>query len=171
MKKTVIVSILIIALLLACRKESIDRDILYGKWIIESNTGHPRPTVEFNAGGEYCMVDYLAVPPGGMVVYRYIITGEYSLDGNRLTLLTANVESMDQESSGSVFTYMGLPVTSGSPIGSFYNSQADIGRGTVILPPIGTSLEYKPVTWEIISLTASLLEVITGPDTVRYVPY
>lgn len=169
MRKYLIVAVLIMFSLVSCRKERLDMDLLYGSWILESNAGHPRPMVDFNTGGDYCMVDYTSVPFGGTTVYGYEITGEFSIRDNLVTFLTANVESLEDGTGGTEFPYEGVAVSGGSPLGSFYSGQS------IVSPHPGgdfagvPDLEYKPVAWEIISLTGSILEVKEGIETFRYV--
>ncbi len=115
------------------------------------------------------MVDYMSVPHSGTTVIRYEITGEFSIRGNQVTFLTAEVESMEDGTGGTEFPYEGVALSGGSPFGSFYGGQS-IG-----MPPSDgdfdglPDLEYDPVVWEIISLTGSLLEVKEGIETFRYV--
>ena len=169
MRKLSIVILLVLLLVISCRKESNYTDLLFGSWIAESDSGHPRPAVDFNTGGVYCMVDYINVPFGGTAVYKCTITGEFSVMGNIITLLTANVESMEDGAGVAEFPFEGVAVSDGSPIGSFYGGQITVsprqGGDLAGVPDI----EYEPVGWEIIRLTDSLLEVKAGIEIFRYV--
>jgi len=169
MRKLSIVILLVLLSTISCRKDSIDTELLFGSWIAESDSGHPRPTVDFNTGGDYCMVDHINVPVGGTAVYKCTITGEFSVMGNIITLLTANVESMEDGAGVTEFPYEGVAVSEGSPIGSLYGSQITVSPrpgGDLTGVP---DLEYEPVGWEIIRLTDSLLEVKAGMEIFRYV--
>lgn len=115
------------------------------------------------------MVDYVSVPVGGATVYRYEITGEFSVRDNLITFLSANVESLEDGTGGAEFPYEDVAVSDGSPMGSFYG-----GKITVSLRPGGDfavvpDLEYEPIVWEIIRLTDSVLEVKAGIETFWYV--
>lgn len=169
MRKLIFLAALIMVSLVCCRKEKFDTDLLYGSWIMESGAGHPRPMIDFNTGGDYCLIDYVKVPAGGVAVYRYTITGDFEIEGHFITLVTAEVQTMDEEPDPGGFPYEGIDVTEGVPLGSFYGSQgSDLLRsGTGDLTGIG--FEYTPVTWKVLDLTESLLEVKVALDTVRYV--
>lgn len=169
MRKLAVFTVLAMFFLLSCSKEKFDMDLLYGNWIAESNAGYPRPMIDFNVGGDYCLIDYNNVLPGGVAVCRCTITGEYEVDGYYVTLVTAEVQSLDEAPSPGGFPYEGINITEGLPLGSFYGSQ---GSG---LARTGTAyfrdadFKYTPVTWEVLDLTESLLEVKVALDTVRYV--
>lgn len=144
-------------------------DLLYGSWIVESDAGHPRPMIDFNSGGDYCLTDYLNIPPGGISVFRCVITGEYEVDGHYVTLVTAEVQSIDEEPASGGFPYEGIDVTDGVPFGSFYGSQGSLVSRSGIQGLTGAGTEYIPVTWEVLDLTEEMLEVKVELDTVRYV--
>ena len=169
MRRFFILAVLITCSLISCRNERFDMDLLYGSWVRLPDTGHPRPTIEFNIGGNYCMVGYQSVPTGGATVYRLTITGEFEVDGYNVTLVTAEVQSMDEEPDPGDFPYEGIDITEGISLGSFYGGQNNIQFVTGINEGIAVNAEYIPVTWEVLGLTESLLEVKVDLDTIRYV--
>lgn len=168
MRKISTVFLLVLLLFASCGEEGIDADLLYGSWIEEANSGHPRPTVDFIAGSEYCIVDYISAPVVGTAVYKCTITGEFSISGNLVTLLTANVESIEDGTGGTGFPYEGVVVSEGIPMGSFYGGMITgsprTGGEVTGVPDV----EYEPVVWEIIRLTDSILEFKVGIETFRY---
>jgi hypothetical protein len=169
MRKFSILAVLITCSLISCRNERFDMDLLYGSWIRLPDTGHPSPTIEFNIDGTYWIVGYQSVPTGGVTVYRLTITGEFEVGGYYVTLVTAEVQSMDEEPDPGGFPYEGIDITEGISIGSFYGGQNSLPSRTGISGAITDNTEYIPVTWELLDLTESLLEVKVALDTVRYV--
>jgi len=168
MRKFAVFTVLIMILLLSCRKEKFDMDLLYGSWIEEAGTGHPRQTIDFNVGGDYCLTDYINILPGSVAVYKCTITGEFEVDGQCVTLVTAEVQSMDEEPVPGGFPYEGTDIEDGVPIGSLYGGQGSIGLRTGDQDLTGAVTEYTPVTWEVLDLTEGILEVRVELDTVRY---
>lgn len=168
MRKVAIFACIVTLSLTSCNKERFDMDLLYGSWIRLPDTGHPRPMIDFNTGGDYCMIGFQAVPVGGSTVYRVTITGDYVIDGHYVTLVTAEVQSMDEEPDAGGFPYEGIDVNEGVPFGSFYGGQNYIPSRTGIDAGITVNTEYIPVTWEVLDLTESILEGKVALDTVRY---
>ncbi len=168
MRKFAVFTVLVMFFLLSCSREKFDMDLLYGSWIEEGNTGHPRQTIDFNAGGDYCLIDYVNLVPGSVVVYKCTITGEYEVDGQFVTLVTAEVQSMDEEPDPGGFPYEGIDIEDGISLGSFYGGLERIvfHKGDQGLTGVVTG--YTPVTWEVLDLAEQFLEVRVGLDTVRY---
>jgi hypothetical protein len=168
MRKFAFFGCLVILSLTSCKKERFDMDLLYGSWIRLPDTGHPRPMIDFNVSGDYTYTDFLNIPAGGTAVYRVTIVGEFEIDGYSITLLTLGIQNFEEEPDPGGFPYEGLDVNEGVPIGSFYGSNNSlpirIGQDVVTI----TGDESGPVTWDVLDLTESLLEVKAGPDTVRY---
>ena len=168
MRKCAIFVCLVILSLTACKKERFDMDLLYGSWIRLPDTGHPRPMIDFNVSGDYTYIDFLNIPEGGTAVYRVTIVGDYEIDGYSITLLTLGIQNFEEEPDPVGFPYEGFDVKEGVPIGSFYGSYNSLpfrtGQDVVTI----TGDESGPVTWEVLDLTESLLEVKAGTDTVRY---
>jgi len=168
MRNLLIIALILMVSTVSCNKEGFDADLLYGSWILESDSGHPRPTVDFNTGGDYSMVDYMSVPHSGTTVIRYEITGEFSISGNQITFHTAVVERLEDGTGETEFPYE-VAITGSSPFGSFY-----FGLSFVSTLPDGhfsgvLNLQFEPVVWEIITLTDNTLEVKIGTHTFRFV--
>jgi len=143
-------------------------DLLYGSWIRLPDTGHPRPMIDFNVSGDYTYTDFLNIPAGGTVLYRVTIVGDYEINGYSVTLLTLGIQKFEEVPDPGGFPYEGIDVSDGVPIGSFYGSNNNLPFRTG--SDVGTIAddEPPPVTWEVLDLTESLLEVKAGLDTVRY---
>jgi len=169
MRKFAVFTVLVMFLLPSCRKEKFDMDLLYGSWIEEANAGHPRPMIDFNSGGDYCLTDYINLLPGSTAVYRCIITGEFEINGTYVTLVTAEVQSMDEEPDPGGFPYEGIDIEDGASFGSFFGCQESIVFGSGAEGLSGVDTEYTPVTWEVLGLSENILEVKVALDTVRYV--
>lgn len=168
MRKFAFFGCLVILSLTACKKERFDMDLLYGSWIRLPDTGHPRPMIDFNVSGDYTYTDFLNIPAGGTTVYRVTIVGDYEIDGYSITLLTLGIQNFEEEPDPGGFPYEGFDVNEGVPIGSFYGSNNSLPFRTGSDVATIADDESTPVTWEVLDLTESLLELKAGPDTVRY---
>lgn len=168
MRKFAFFGCLVILSLTACKKERFDMDLLYGSWIRLPDTGHPRPMIDFNVSGDYTYTDFLNIPAGGTTVYRVTIVGDYEIDGSNITLLTLGIQKFEEVPDPGGFLYEGIDVNEGFPIGSFYGSNNSLPFRTGSDVARIADDEPAPVTWEVLDLTESLLEVKAGLDTVRY---
>lgn len=168
MRKFAVFVCLVILSLASCKKERFDMDLLYGSWIRLPDTGHPRPMIDFNVSGDYTYTDFLNIPTGGTVLYRATIVGDYEIDGYYVTLLTLGIQNFEKVADPGGFPYEGIYVTEGFPIGNFYGNINSLPvRPGIDVAPIAVD-EPAPVTWQVLDLTESLLEVKAGQDTIRY---
>ena len=118
MRNLLIIGLIFLVSMVSCSKEDSDADLLYGSWTLESDSGYPAPKVEFKTGGDYCMVDYASVSFVGTTFCGYEITGDFSINGNQITFLTAVVERVEDGTGETEFPYE-VAITGSSPLEAF----------------------------------------------------
>ena len=175
MKIRILLMISFIIGLISCKdEESSGFDILTdGTWTLET-TSPVFEYLDFKANMTYKITGLMSSSPrinNGVAIETGFVTGEWNLEGNKITFLTAHAELNTNNLD------IDIPTVDSQPLCSFYGYQvvgifqdtSDIG-GIINIRGDTTSLdsEYSPTVWIIEGLTEKSLIVKSGIETIKY---